>query len=148
MEFEKTLIICGDFNFCTKGEENHPIKKMMLDKKFKQMVKGPTHIQGRWLDHVYIFRSESHINKRFNTTIEGCYYSDHDIIVTTVSKSVEEANVDGLASKSQVKDQDSCKSVRWSRRNVEGEGDSLASQSRVQDQGSHKALRRSGRNCN
>ena len=125
-----------------------------MKKKFKQIVKRPTHKQGRSLDHVYIFKTENPL--RFDTIIEGCYYSDHDKVITTVRKGEENGDKkeDGLARHSRVQDQGShsqsqvndCKRLRWSGRNDHGEGDGQAHQSQVQDQASCKRVRLSGRN--
>ena len=71
--------------------------------------------------------------RMFTTKIEGCYYSDHDTVVTTLNNPKEcgengDGEEDGLASQSQVQNQDSCEAVRLSGINCDGEGDGLASQ--------------------
>ena len=127
----------------------------LMSKKFKQLVRGPTHKLGRCLDHVYVLRADN-----FTTTVEGCYYSDHDKLITvwrdgdgggnvlaSQSRAVRRSGrntkgeVDGLVSQSQVEDQDNCKALRQSGRNDDGEGYVLASQLKVQDQEGCEAVR-------
>ena len=83
-EFDKTMVLCGDFNYCFEQEGGHPVLKFLKDKKFRQIVSGSTHIEGRCLDHVYIYDSS---NKTFSTEVSCCYYSDHDRTITSVKNS-------------------------------------------------------------
>lgn len=67
----KTTMICGDFNL---DESNRYLTDLMNDIKFKQLVSGPTHIEGNLLDHVYTNIGDAVDHKH------PAYYSDHDII--------------------------------------------------------------------
>ena len=86
-EFDKTIVLCGDFNYCFQEEGSHPILKFLNDKKFKQIVNGSTHIEGRCLDHVYIYDSLISSTKTFFSEVSCCYYSDHDRTITCVKSS-------------------------------------------------------------
>ena len=86
-EFDKTMVLCGDFNYCFQEEGSHPILKFLNDKKFKQIVNGSTHIEGRCLDHVYIYDSLISSTKTFFSEVSCCYYSDHDRTITCVKSS-------------------------------------------------------------
>ena len=57
IDFTKTDILCGDFNFCYDRETNHPIKKKLTEFGFVQKVSKPTHQEGRLIDQVYILSS-------------------------------------------------------------------------------------------
>ena len=103
--------------------------KFLKEKKFNQIAKGPTHKLGRCLDHVYIHIGETFSRGHFITTIEGCYYSDHDKLIMVVRKVDENCSSRAmrLARKSQDQGQDSGDAVRQSERNGDGEGDGMIS---------------------
>ena len=73
---ERPSIICGDFNF-NQMEENE-LTKMMRRNGFKQIVKEPTHILGRCIDHVYHNMDEN--VKKIDYLLQYNWYSDHDTV--------------------------------------------------------------------
>ena len=83
--FDRTLIICGDFNYCNKEQQNHPVNKLLKEMNFIQVVQDATHREGRMLDHVYLFFKEPHNTNDFECKVTGCYYSDHDKVVTLIN---------------------------------------------------------------
>ena len=85
MSFDRTLIICGDFNYCYRDQQNHPVKELLKDLNFNQVVQEATHREGRILDHVYIFFKEPLNSTTVECRVTGCYYSDHDKVTTLVN---------------------------------------------------------------
>ena len=67
-------IILGDFNF--DESEKNTLTKFLEKNKFKQLVKRPTHEQGRCLDHVYTNCKEFITEMK----VQGVFYSDHACI--------------------------------------------------------------------
>ena len=49
---------------------------------FTQHVKSPTHDNGTLIDHVY---TSDMLNNMINIEVPDCYYSDHDIVICTIS---------------------------------------------------------------
>ena len=84
-EFEKIMVLCGDFNYCFEEEKSHPVMKFLMKKKFIQLVGGSTHIEGRCLDHVYVYQPLESSQKTFSTEVSCCYYSDHDRTITSIN---------------------------------------------------------------
>ena len=85
ISFDRTLIICGDFNYCYRDQQNHPVKELLKDLNFNQVVQEATHREGRILDHVYIFFKEPLNSTTVECRVTGCYYSDHDKVTTLVN---------------------------------------------------------------
>ena len=84
-EFEKTMVLCGDFNFCFEEEKSHPVMKFLMKKTFTQLVGDSTHIEGRCLDHVYVYHPLDSAKKTFFSEVSCCYYSDHDRTFTSIN---------------------------------------------------------------
>ena len=84
IDFNKTVLVCGDFNYCFKSEIHHPVYKFFIQRNFIQLVKEATHREGRLLDHSYLFCVEPFTQAAFEAKTYGCYYSDHDKVVTFV----------------------------------------------------------------
>ena len=109
LEDTKTNLLCGDFNFCYEEEKNHQVLKYLSDRNFKQIVQGSTHKEGRCLDQVYIRVADSLSTKRFSTKVVGCYYSDHDTVVTIMKedkKCLENGDGEGDCGTCKLKGQD------------------------------------------
>ena len=85
ISFDRTLIICGDFNYCYRDQQNHPVKELLKELNFNQVVQEATHREGRVLDHVYIFFKEPLNSTAVECRVTGCYYSDHDKVTTLVN---------------------------------------------------------------
>ena len=71
LESQMSTIITGDFNF--DRNEKNALSSFLAKKKFRQLVKWPSHDKGRTLDHCYI--SE---NVRVQLTRYSPFYTDHD----------------------------------------------------------------------
>ena len=84
IDFGRTLIITGDFNYCNKSEQKHPVHCFFKERKFVQLVKEATHSEGRLLDHSYVFSIKPFIESDYEAKSFGCYYSDHDKVITSV----------------------------------------------------------------
>ena len=84
IDFDKTLLVCGDFNYCFKSEIHHPVNKFFKERNFIQLVKEATHREGRLLDHSYLFCVKPFKHDEFEAKTKGCYNSDHDKVVTLV----------------------------------------------------------------
>ena len=68
-----TIIITGDFNFhCT---EKNAFTQYLEARMLTQVVKWPTHREGRTIDHCYVSN-----NARVQITRHSPYYSDHDAL--------------------------------------------------------------------
>ena len=78
----KDTYLVGDFNLCYKSDRNHPILKEIRLLGFEQMVKFPTHMAGRLLDHVH-FYSSSGETPIIKVQQESPYFSDHDILLVS-----------------------------------------------------------------
>ena len=69
-------IITGDFNFDASEENNLTRQLRTLD--FEQVIIGPTHDDGRTIDHCYVQKG---LKDKFELTIHSPYYSDHDALL-------------------------------------------------------------------
>ena len=75
----KSTLIVGDLNICYLSQRSHPVISFLESNGFCQLVKSPTHVDGRLIDHVYHYTPE-HANKEMNVEQQSPYYTDHDII--------------------------------------------------------------------
>ena len=73
----KPCFIVGDFNIDFMKDPKDPIIKKIVSCGFKQMVDGPTHIEGGLLDHVYM-RGKPPFDLQVHA--DFTYYSDHAAI--------------------------------------------------------------------
>ena len=78
---DKTVLVCGDFNYCQKSQICHPVSAFFKQRNFIQLVREATHREGRLLDHSYIFCVEPFSHDDWEAKSYGCYYSDHDKVV-------------------------------------------------------------------
>ena len=85
IEIGRPTLITGDFNICSKKNSSNGISTSLVKMGFKKILERPTHIQGGHIDHVYwIDRT-----KRFNqpqVEVYSPYWTDHDAILTTITK--------------------------------------------------------------
>ena len=86
IDHSKSVIICGDFNFCFKEKSFHPLTQFLLNMKFEQKVKESTHIAGGCLDQVYYLRAKD--AEEINVELYSPYYTalDHDAVCITILK--------------------------------------------------------------
>jgi hypothetical protein len=79
IDWNRSTMICGDFNMCFIDNRNNRSTKFLLNSGFKQLVHEATHINGGHIDHVYLRTDES-----MNATFElySPYYTakDHDAL--------------------------------------------------------------------
>ena len=59
LEKSKETLIVGDFNICFLSEVHHPVIRFLISQGFQQLVKRPTQIEGRLIDHVYHYSPAS-----------------------------------------------------------------------------------------
>ena len=78
--FTRKTLLVGDFNICFKSEQNNPVLKALASFGFKQKVKKSTHLEGRLIDHVYIFCPMNSQEKEVEVVQQVPYFTDHDII--------------------------------------------------------------------
>ena len=85
ISWEKTTLICGDFNVCYNEDRSNKLITTLENYGFKQLVQEATFIKGSLIDHVYFRVCETTAN------VDCCLYSpyycamDHDALLTTVS---------------------------------------------------------------
>ena len=72
----KSLLICADWNFCHRDEQNHKIYKFLIENKFSPSQNPPeaTHRDGRCLDMIWT-RMNEHLELMNYTRF--AYYTDH-----------------------------------------------------------------------
>ena len=71
----EAALVLGDFNFCYNNDSFNAVTKYMKERKFKQLIAEPTHIEGNLLDQAYL----RDVKKELKVTAEvhGKYYTDH-----------------------------------------------------------------------
>ena len=76
----KSIVLCGDMNFCQRDEMNHPVLTFLKRTQFIQALDPPrpTQRDGRCLDQIH-FRLNKNIEVK-TISIEPSYFSDHDKI--------------------------------------------------------------------
>ena len=81
ISLSKETFLVGDFNVCYLSEFHHPIIQFILSSGFTQLVKRPTHIGGRLIDHIYHYQPNSN-NTVDEFTINHCspFSTDHDVL--------------------------------------------------------------------
>ena len=79
----KITLVIGDFNSCFHENFNNQVTQGLIQQGFVQLVKEPTHIRGRIIDHAYIKDPTG----RLKPIIErySPYYTDHDAICITIT---------------------------------------------------------------
>ena len=79
-----TTVVCGDFNICYLSNRKNKVTKYLEQNGFSQLMKEPTHMKGRLLDHFY-FRPGKNISESPSIYRYSPYYSDHDGICATLN---------------------------------------------------------------
>ena len=76
---QETLVV-GDFNLCSKADKDHSILRHMMSLGFRQLVREPTHVEGRSIDLVFAYSPlESH-TVDVKVKLQSPYFTDHDIL--------------------------------------------------------------------
>ena len=74
----KQTLIVGDFNMCYNADFSHRLFESLRFQGFKQIVKNPTHIEGRLIDLVFINDLGPDITYQVNQQAQ--FFTDHDLI--------------------------------------------------------------------
>ena len=84
LDVGRSTIITGDFNLCFRENRGNKIIDYLLGVGFNQIVRDPTHIKGRVIDHAYWLD----IKQKYNVELErySPYYSDHDGLCITIAE--------------------------------------------------------------
>ena len=82
---EKPTLIVGDMNICYQEQRENGNIQYLETNRFKQIVTGPTHLQGGHIDHVYLNDYQSQF-KSVDVEMYSPYYTcrDHDGLLTTL----------------------------------------------------------------
>ena len=89
IDFDKSVIICGDFNICYNEKKSHGLISSLLELGFEQKVSDATHIEGGLIDHVYY--RDGGVSYSTEVSLYSPYYTslDHDALCVTLTKMVE-----------------------------------------------------------
>ena len=77
---QKQTYIVGDFNLCYITERNNKIFREIELQGFKQLLKEPTHIEGRQIDLVFHYSMQAEHHSNLTVFQFGQYFTDHDLI--------------------------------------------------------------------
>ena len=81
LEKSREMFIVGDFNICFLSEVHHPVIRFLISQGFQQLVKRPTQIEGRLIDHVYHYSPASDSDcTKFTVKQQSPYFTDHDVL--------------------------------------------------------------------
>ena len=81
----KQTIILGDFNLCFASENSNQVFQALKSMGFQQLVKHPTHIEGRLIDLVFFFSPDP--SAYFDVQQQAHWFTDHDLIQVVIGKS-------------------------------------------------------------
>ena len=76
----------GDFNLCFLTERQHQIFKRIEFEGFEQLIKEPTHTEGRQIDLVFHYSLPDKSNTGPNVLQFGQYFTDHDLIQISLNQ--------------------------------------------------------------
>ena len=75
---EKHTLILGDFNICYSTENSNQVFQTLRNMGFSQLVRAPTHIEGRKIDQVFCYCPGDDVVYEVSQIAQ--YYTDHDLI--------------------------------------------------------------------
>ena len=75
---KKQTLILGDMNICYNSENTNKVFVMLQNLGFKQLVKYPSHLEGRLIDHVFYYCPDGGVS--YKVLQQAQYYTDHDLI--------------------------------------------------------------------
>ena len=81
INFNKSTLVIGDMNVCNKKKPENELR----NKKFTQIIKYGTHIDGGHINHAYIINLGNY-EETPDIEIIPKYYSDHDAICISWKK--------------------------------------------------------------
>ena len=79
----KQTLILGDFNICYISEFSNLVFQELRSKGFKQLVKHPTHMEGRLIDLVFFLSPDQTICYEVKQLAQ--YFTDHDLLKVQVN---------------------------------------------------------------
>ena len=85
INMSKSTVVIGDMNICNKKEPENELKTYLEEKKFKQIIKKATHIDGGHINHAYIMNIRNY-EETPEIEIIPKYYSDHDAVCISWKK--------------------------------------------------------------
>ena len=77
-------LVLGDFNYCYNKDSANAVNKYMKERKFKQLIAKPTHIEGNLLDQAYLLDTKKELS--VTAEVHGKYYTDHRSLNIIVNK--------------------------------------------------------------
>ena len=80
IDTSRETVLVGDFNLCYLAQRSHPIVRELESKGFIQLVKHPTHVEGRLIDLIFYFEPDRIGPIKFTTQQKGLYFTDHDML--------------------------------------------------------------------
>ena len=75
---EKQTLILGDLNICYNSENSNDVFTTLRNMGFKQLVKYPTHTEGRLIDHAFYYCLDGGVC--YEALQQAQFYTDHDLI--------------------------------------------------------------------
>ena len=78
MTVGKTTMVVGDFNICYVSEFSNCVFQALRIKGFQQIVKKPTHMEGRLIDLVFFLCPDQSIY--YEVQQKAQYFTDHDLL--------------------------------------------------------------------
>ena len=84
----KPTLITGDFNMCYITNRNNRMSQGLEKSSFSQLVQDATQIRGGLIDHAY-WKDTTRVWNNPEIERYSPYYSDHDAICSTLTKSSE-----------------------------------------------------------
>ena len=85
INMSKFTVVIGDMNICNKKEPENELKTYLEEKKFKQIIKKATHIDGGHINHAYIMNIGNY-EETPEIELIPKYYSDHDAVCISWKK--------------------------------------------------------------
>ena len=85
---DRPTLITGDFNMCYMIHRNNRMTQGLEKSSFSQLVEEATQIRGGLIDHAY-WKDTTGLWNKPEIERYSPYYSDHDAICTTLTKSCE-----------------------------------------------------------
>ena len=75
MQYNNATLVIGDFNYCYTSDLTNVTTKYMKERKFRQLITEPTHIEGNLLDQAYLRDMKGQLT--VTADVHGKYYTDH-----------------------------------------------------------------------
>ena len=86
VNYQKQTLILGDFNICFFSESSSQVFQVLRSLGFNQLVKYPTHTEGRLIDLAFFRSPDSSIYYEVNQQAQ--FFTDHDLIQVVRGKKI------------------------------------------------------------